>query len=170
LPLQPLTLPSTPVKFHHYYFDCMGRMSLTQNQGISMNNSTSLTPSPTVKLVAQIEARQAELGITDHQVCEAVGFEKEIVFKMIKQGSIKLPLNRVPALAEVLSLDPGQLLKTAMAEASPDLLAVIESVFNPMNLSKTESNLIKHLRKLAGDQPCAPIVFEGKAIIALVTA
>lgn len=135
-----------------------------------MNSSTTLTASPTVKLVAQIEARQAELGITDHQVCEAVGFEKEIVFTMIKQGSLKLPLSRVPALAEVLSLDPGQLLRTAMAETSPDLLAVIELVFNPMRLSTSETNLIRHLRKLAGDQHYAPIVFGGKAIIALVTA
>lgn len=74
------------------------------------------------------------------------------------------------ALAEVLSLDPGLLLKTAMEETSPELLAVIESVFNPMSLTTTETNLIKHLRKLAGDQPCSPLVFEGKAIIALVTA
>ena len=34
----------------------------------------------------------------------------------------------------------------------------------------TETNLIRHLRKLAGGQPCSPIVFEGKAIIALVSA
>ena len=124
----------------------------------------------TLTLVAQIEARQAELGITDKQVCDALGFEKSIVFTMIKLGNVKLPLTRVPALAEVLSLDPGQLLKTAMRETAPELLAVIESVFNPMSLTKTETNLIKHLRKLAGDQPCSPIVFEGKAIIALVTA
>ena len=137
-----------------------------------IDSTISTTPSskPTMTLVAQIEARQAELGITDKQVCDALGYEKVVVFTMIKLGTIKLPLTRVPALAAVLSLDPGQLLKTAMTETSPELLAVIESVFNPMSLTVTETNLIRHLRKIAGDQPCSPIVFEGKAIIALVTA
>ena len=172
LPSQPLTLPSIPAK-SHFYSDFVGRSSQPKTKVQPMTASTMPTTpaSPsTMTLVAQIEARQAELGITDKQVCDALGYEKEVVFKMIKLGNIKLPLTRVPALAAVLSLDSGQLLKTAMTETSPELLAVIESVFNPINLTATETNLIRHLRKLAGDQPCSPIVFEGKAIIALVTA
>jgi hypothetical protein len=39
-----------------------------------------------------------------------------------------------------------------------------------MKLAPYEVNLIKHCRKLAGDQRVAPIVIDGKYVIALVTA
>ena len=65
-------------------------------------------------LVQQIEARQAELGLTDQQLCEALGFERGITLVLIKQGTMKLPINKVPALAAVLALPRG-----AMSDAFP---------------------------------------------------
>ena len=130
--------------------------------------STS-TPVTSLTLIAQIEARQQALGLTDKQLCEALGFEREIILKLIKQGTIKLPLVKVPALAAALSFDPAELLRVALLETSPELITVIEEVYNPARLTATEQNLIKHLRKLAGDRPAAPIVFDGKGVIALVT-
>jgi hypothetical protein len=61
-----------------------------------------------------------------------------------------------------------QLFKTALSETSPDLLRVIEDVLNPLRVTATEMNLIRHLRELSGDQQCAPIVMGGKGVIALV--
>jgi len=49
------------------------------------------------------------------------------------------------------------------------LSEVVEKVFNPMHMSATEQNLIKHLRGLCGDAPGVPLVFSGKGVIALVT-
>lgn len=131
--------------------------------------STSTT-TPSVSLITQIEARQADLGLTDQQLCDALGFEREIMLLLIKQGSMKLPLTKVPALAAALSLDPVAVFRAALQESSPDLVAVIEEVFNPAQLTTSEMNLIGHLRNLAGDRPAAPIVFDGKGVIALVTA
>lgn len=130
-----------------------------------MSTSTLSTP---ITLVAQIEAQQAALGLSDHELCVAVGFERVIALTLIKAGSMKLPLNKVPALAAALSLDPAAVLRAALVESSPDLLAVIEEVFGPTRLTPTEVNLIKHLRELSGDRQGAPIVFEGKGVIALV--
>jgi hypothetical protein len=39
-----------------------------------------------------------------------------------------------------------------------------------MRLTATEVNLINHLRKLSGDLPSTPIVFDGQRVIALVAA
>lgn len=83
---------------------------------------------------------------------------------------MKLPIDKVPAFAQALDLDPAELVRAALRESSPELSQVIEDVFNPMNLSATEVNLIKHLRKLCGDSPGSPIVFHGKGVIALVAA
>ena len=130
-----------------------------------MSASINTVSSP---LIDQIEARQSDLGLSDKQLCEAVGFDREIVFSLIKAGTMRLPLNRIPALAKALSLSPAPLLRSALLEGHPELLAVIEEVFNPMNLTDTEVRLLQHLRSLAGDQPVVPIVFDGKGVIALV--
>ena len=68
--------------------------------------TTSTAVSPTTTFVAQIEERQAALGITDHQLCEALGFEREITLSLIMQGTMRLPLPKIPALATALGLDP----------------------------------------------------------------
>lgn len=130
---------------------------------------STTTPTMSVPLVQQIEARQAELGLTDRQLCDALGFEREITLVLIKQGTMKLPITKVPALAAALSLEPVDVFRAALQGSSPDLISVIEEVFNPLHLTTSEMRLIRHLRDLAGDRPAAPMVFDGKGVIALVT-
>lgn len=132
-----------------------------------MPATASATP---LTLIAQIQAQQAALELTDRDLCAAVGFEREIVLGLIKAGSMKFPLPKIPALAKELELDPSELLKVALHESDPELSKLIEDVFNPLRLTSTEVHLIKHLRKLRGNTPAAPLVFDGKGVIALVAA
>lgn len=131
--------------------------------------STTSPAAVPASLVNQIEARQAELGVTDQQLCDALGYEKAVVLTLIKRGNIKMPLNKIPALAAALELDPAELLRAAIRESDPALGQIIEEVFNPLRLTATEVNLIKNLRELSGDTAVAPIVFS-KSVIALVAA
>lgn len=135
-----------------------------------MSTSTSSTSSTPITLVGQIEAQQAALGLSDQDLCTAVGFERKIVLSLIKAGTVKLPIDKVPAFARALELDSAELVRAAIRESSPELSQLVDDVFNPMNLSATEVTLIKHLRKLSGDRPGSPIVFDGKGVIALVAA
>ena len=128
---------------------------------------TAITTIPQT-FIALMEARQAALGLTDRDLCAAVGLEREIALGLIKSGSMRMPLTKIPALAAALELDPAELLKLALSEQSPDLLQVIEEAYNPLRLTATETNLIKHLRELSGNAVGAPIVFPGNGIIALV--
>ena len=121
-------------------------------------------------LVEQIEAQQATLGLSDQDLCEAVGFERTIMLTLIKAGTMRLPLTRVPAFAAALEIDPTELFRSALRESDPALAQVIEQVFNPLHLTSTELNLITHLRAQYGDRDVAPIVFDGKGVIALVAA
>jgi hypothetical protein len=125
--------------------------------------------SVSTSLVTQMETQQALLGLSNEDLCTALGFERQIALTLIQAGTMRLPLTKVPALAAVLELDPVELLKTALSETSPELLHVIEDVINPLRVTATEMNLIRHLRDLAGNQQCAPIVLGGKGVIALVT-
>ncbi len=128
---------------------------------------TAITTIPQT-FIALMEARQAALELSDHDLCAAIGLERAIALGLIKSGSMRMPLTKVPALAAALDLDPAELLKLALSEQSPDLLQVIEEAFNPMRLTATETNLIRHLRELCGDTPGQPIVFSGRGVVALV--
>ena len=96
------------------------------------------------------------------------GFEREIALRLIKQGSMRFPLNKVSALATVLQLDAVQLLKIALRESDPALAKLIEETFDPLRLSATEIAQIKHQRSLSGDAAGAPIALQGNDVIALV--
>lgn len=128
---------------------------------------TALANSP-VTLAGLIEARQTALALTDHDLCSALGFERQIALTLIKAGTMRMPLTKIPALAAALGLEAIDLFKVAIRESSPDLLQLIEEAYNPMRLSASEVNLITHLRGLSGNTPMGPIVFDGKTVIALV--
>ncbi|MBB1075781.1 hypothetical protein HUU62_15335 [Rhodoferax sp. 4810] len=129
--------------------------------------SNIATTSPTT-LVAQLEAAQAALGLSEQELSELVGFERPVILTLIKAGTMNFPLAKIPALAKALHLHAADLMRAALRESSPELLQVIEEVFNPLHLSAAEQNLIKHVRELSGGQAGAPIVFEGRGVIALV--
>ena len=117
-----------------------------------------------------MQAGQALLGLSDQDLCTAIGFERTIALTLIKAGTMRMPLTKIPALALVLELDAVDLLKTVLQETAPDLLQIITDVFNPLHLSATEVNLIRHLRELSGDRQGTPVVISGKGVIALVAA
>lgn len=119
-------------------------------------------------LISQLEAAQATQELTDQQLCALLGLEREIVLTLIKAGTMKMPLTKIPALAKALKLDAANLMRVALRESDPELSVAIEEALNPMRLSATEVNLIKHLRKLSGGQAGTPVVFDGKGVIALV--
>ena len=98
-----------------------------------MNTTTSIAKTNT--LIKLIEERQADLDLTDDQLAYALGFERGGILALIKLGSIKFPLYKIPALAGILEQDASDLLVTAMKECSPDLVNLIEQVWGPRNLT-----------------------------------
>ena len=129
--------------------------------------ATSLSATPTT-VVGIMEARQALLGLSNQEICTAIGFEREIALRLIKTGTMKMPLTKIPTLAAVLQLDAAELLRVALRESDPALATLIEEAFNPMHLSATEVDMIKHQRKVSGDTVGAPITLQGNDVIALV--
>ena len=128
----------------------------------------TIQPTTTTSLADLISHSQDELGMSDADLCHAIGFDKLIALTLVKAGTMRMPLNKIPALALGLSLEPGPLLKVALQESSPGLLELIKDVLDPIPLTECEVNLIKHLRRLAGDTATGPIVFEGRGVVALV--
>ena len=129
--------------------------------------ATSIPTSP-MTVVGIMEAQQALLGLSNQQICTAVGFEREIVLTLFKAGTMKMPLAKIAALAAVLQLDAAELLKIALRESDPALATLIEETFNPLHLSATEVDMIKHQRKVSGSAVGASITVPGKEACALM--
>ena len=129
---------------------------------------TTFLPTTPTTVVGILEDQQRRLGLSNQEICTAIGFEREITLTLIKAGTLKFPLARIPALAAVLQLDAAELLKIALNESDPALAKLIEETFDPLHLSATEVDLIKHQRSLSGNAVGAPITVQGEEVGALV--
>ena len=69
---------------------------------------------------------------------------------MIKKGSTKLPIDRVPALAKALEFDPALLLRLALeqSEGSTAAAAIYEIIGQP--ITKNEMAWINEIREAQG--------------------
>ena len=119
--------------------------------------------------VAQlIQARQADLGASDHRVAAALGYPDEKVVRVIKKGAMRLPVKHVPELAGVLDVDAADLLRLVLRENDPSLLDVIERVMGPVSMSPSEIRLLRGIRNVSkGDSPIT-MILDGEIPVRLV--
>jgi hypothetical protein len=120
--------------------------------------------------MALIVERQADLGITDEQLALALGYDSPTVVNMLKQGMIKMPVQKISALALALSLDPAHLLRLHLSECMPDVLAAVDSLLAAPTLTANEKELIESYRRLTKGQDVRPVVVDGNSVVALIVA
>lgn len=115
-----------------------------------------------------ITLQQEGLGLSDSAIADALGYANPRVIEMIKNGLMKLPMNKVATLANVLEVEPGEVMHLLLAETSPEMLNAIEVCMGPLCLSPSEKRLLMALRKSAGGRETAPIFFDGAPIVAVI--
>jgi hypothetical protein len=125
------------------------------------------TPGAELNLIQMIECAQRALELDDEALATALEL-KVTTFKCIKAGTLRLPWGKLIQLAEALEIDPALLLEMQLRTTSPELLDVIEQVWAPLNLSAREKNLIRECRRMVGGQSAAPLIFDGRGVIALI--
>jgi len=74
-------------------------------------------------LAAQIDANDK----TQREIALALGYARPNLITMFKQGLTEVPIEKVPALAKVLGLDPLHLLTFALREYMPETLKTIQA-------------------------------------------
>lgn len=131
---------------------------------------TNPSQNTTVSSIALIATRQKELHKTDEQLAHELGFENSKVITMIKQGTMKLPIKKIPLVASALSIDAAYLLRLVLSENMPDVLSVIDALSTPLVLSADEIKVIQSIRQLSNGQEVCPTVVDGKSIVALLVA
>jgi transcriptional regulator with XRE-family HTH domain len=84
-------------------------------------------------------------GKTQRQIATEIGYRKPNVISMMKQGQMPVPLEKVPALAKALNVEPRALLRCALQEYDPILLETIEGAWGLMS-TQNEQDFIRRLR------------------------
>lgn len=78
---------------------------------------------------------------------------------MVKTGETRLPLERIPAIARALEVDPGYLMRLALMEYEPALFEVLMATLGKP-LTRNGRALVEIYRKIA---PMDDIAIEGRA-------
>jgi transcriptional regulator with XRE-family HTH domain len=101
--------------------------------------------------VADYLARAMELsGRSQREIATEVGFPHPNVLSMMKQGLTKVPVERAPALARALRVDPAHFVRLVMREYMPAAWAAIEATLGE-TLTENERRLIEAWREICAD-------------------
>ena len=84
---------------------------------------------------------------TQVEVTEELGLDKPNIVTMFKQGRTKVPINRIPALANALGVDPVYLLSLAMNEYMPDAWQVIQKLLKNTLITDNELAIVNIIRE-----------------------
>lgn len=103
-----------------------------------------MTKSPTA---AFLKLAIANSDLTQREIARQTGLPKPNVLSMMKAGETKVPLNRIPALAEACKVDAASFIRIAMAEYHPEIWRVLETEFGA-NLAEGEEKLVEGWRYL----------------------
>ena len=109
---------------------------------------TTVMRSPTV--AEFLTHRLRVCGKTQKQIAKEVGYDKPNVITMMKLGQTKVPLEKVPALAKALGVDPVHFLRIVMTEYAPENWRVITETFGFV-VTRHERELVEAVRSTTHD-------------------
>jgi transcriptional regulator with XRE-family HTH domain len=84
---------------------------------------------------------------TQREIAAEIGYEKANMISMFKRGEVKVPLDKIPALAKSLHVDPGHLFRLALEQYWPSLGSTIAEIFGRVVTANEEEILIKPWRE-----------------------
>lgn len=98
--------------------------------------------------VAEYLSQQIHLsGIPQKEIAERMNYKKPNIITMFKQGSTKLPVNKVKEMADILGVDRVYLLRLVMLEYSPETWAALEELIGSGNMTTDNERKILELTR-----------------------
>ena len=90
-------------------------------------------------------------GLTQKEIAERVGYKNPNIITMLKKGSTRFPIDKIPQIASAIGFDPSIAIRMALQEYNPGLLSVVEKFFG-FALSENEKSMIVKMRELANNK------------------
>ncbi len=91
---------------------------------------------------------QKSMGKTQKDIAKELGYDKPNMIAMMKSGDVKLPLDKVPALAKALGVEPAFLFRLAMNQYWPETADAIAQVFGTV-LTPNEVKIVERIREFS---------------------
>jgi transcriptional regulator with XRE-family HTH domain len=88
--------------------------------------------------------------LTQREIAARAGYPRSNIITMFKTGDTRIPLPKIPVLAEILGIDPKRFLRVALQEYDPQVLRVIQDTFGPL-VSRNEHEILGEIRRLSND-------------------
>lgn len=102
------------------------------------------------KTLAEFIAFQIDIiDMTQKEIATELGYSNPNIITMFKQGTTKVPINKIPAFSKVLGIEPERLLALAMEEYSPEVWKSIQSITGHL-VKPNELELVKLVREAVG--------------------
>jgi len=108
-------------------------------------------PHANTRLAKYLRRRILELSSrkTQLEIARAAGFINPNVLSMIKSGANKLPLDRVPALAEALECDPARLFLMTLEQSGDTKDTAFRTIFGTV-VTRNEKAWLEEIREASG--------------------
>ena len=103
-------------------------------------------------------------GLTHLEIAEAAGIKSVNMISMMMKGagnSPKIPIERIPALADILDMDVKEFFERAMREYEPEKWKVIERI-QGREVTENESEIIDLIREFAGKRRILKVLTESQ--------
>jgi hypothetical protein len=117
-----------------------------------MTTSIARTAHPGSKLAQFLDKRLDELKGTTTlaEIARKIGYPRGHIISMFRANQAKVPLHKIPALAEALDVDVGHLMRLGLEQYWPGKMDVITKVFSRI-VSDNEFELIQEIRDRTKD-------------------
>lgn len=90
---------------------------------------------------------QARGGKNQRRIAQEIGYETPNMISMFKRGESKVPLDKIPALAKALNVDPASMFRLAMQQYWPNINRAVSEIFGTI-LNKNEVKMINLIRQI----------------------
>jgi hypothetical protein len=113
-----------------------------------MTTTNTGTDRPRSKLAQFLDKRLGELKgtATLAEIARKMGYPRGHILSMFRADQAKVPLDKIPALAEALDVDVGHLMRLGLEQYWPDKMDVITKVFSRI-VTDNELELIREIRE-----------------------
>jgi hypothetical protein len=120
-------------------------------------------PQPTT-IALRIDRHLAAHAHDAPALADAVGI-RENSLKLLRDGTIKLPLAKIPLIAAFLKVDTYRLLRDVLGEYEPALLDLLDAVWDRSAATPNQRRLLHLYDQVAKGRDCYPLLISGISLV-----
>lgn len=98
---------------------------------------------------AFLKAAILKSGKSRHELAHLLGYKNPSIVAMFEAGLTRLPLSKVPLLADALGVSRADLMERVLGEYAPHLVAVLEDCSGHA-ITDNEAEILQFIRRVSG--------------------